>query len=173
MIQKQLWFDRKFSFLYGADMFPNIVERLRGVPARIEEKVSKLSKEQLTKWTNDSWSIQENIGHLLTVEDLWIGRLDDFMTNKETLRPADLTNKASHNADYNLKQINEIVTTFRQKREGFVNQLDQLTEEQVLISALHPRLNQPMRIIDLVFFVAEHDDHHLSTMMELMGKFNK
>jgi uncharacterized damage-inducible protein DinB len=173
MIKKQLWFDRKFSFLHTADMFPNIVERLRGVPARIEEKVSGLSKEDLTKKTNDTWSIQENIGHLLTLEDLWIGRLEDFIVGKETLRPADLTNKASREADYNSKPINEILTAFRQEREDFVGQLDQLSEKQVLTSAFHPRLNQPMRIIDLVFFVAEHDDHHLSTITALMKKLNK
>ncbi len=28
------------------------------------------------------------------------------------------------------------------------------------ISARHPRLMQPMRMIDLLYFVAEHDDHH-------------
>ena len=154
-------------------MFPNIVERLRGVPARIDETVSKLSQEQLTKCTKNNWSIQENIGHLLTVEDIWIGRLEDFLKGKEQLRPADLSNKASHEAHFNAKPISEIITSFRREREGFVGQLDQLSEEQVSNTALHPRLNQPMRIIDLVFFVAEHDDHHLSTITELMTKMNK
>ena len=68
---------------------------------------------------------------------------------------------------------NRIVTTFRKEREGFVGRLDQLSEEQVLTSALHPRLNQPMRIIDLIFFVAEHDDHHISTMTALISKLSQ
>jgi hypothetical protein len=34
-------------------------------------------------------------------------------------------------------------------------------------SALHPRLKQPMRAIDLCLFVAEHDDHHLARVAEL------
>lgn len=123
MIKKQLWFDRKFSFSYGADMFPNIVERLREVPTRIEEKVSNLTNEELTKRIKNAWSIQENIGHLLTVEDLWMGRLNDLMDGKKSLRPADLLNKASHEANYNTKQISEILTAFRQEREGFVNRL--------------------------------------------------
>jgi hypothetical protein len=35
------------------------------------------------------------------------------------------------------------------------------------MSALHPRLKTPMRIIDLFLFVAEHDDHHLARITEL------
>ena len=34
-------------------------------------------------------------------------------------------------------------------------------------TALHPRLRQPMSVVDLCFFVAEHDDHHLRTIDEL------
>ena len=34
-------------------------------------------------------------------------------------------------------------------------------------TSLHPRLRQPMSVVDLCFFVAEHDDHHLRTIDEL------
>jgi hypothetical protein len=37
-----------------------------------------------------------------------------------------------------------------------------LTDEDLDKSSLHPRLMKPMKIIDLAFFVAEHDDHHLA-----------
>jgi hypothetical protein len=32
---------------------------------------------------------------------------------------------------------------------------------------VHPRLGTPMRLVDMMFFVAEHDDHHLATITEL------
>jgi hypothetical protein len=34
-------------------------------------------------------------------------------------------------------------------------------------TSLHPRLQQPMSVVDLCFFVAEHDDNHLRTIEEL------
>jgi predicted short-subunit dehydrogenase-like oxidoreductase (DUF2520 family) len=34
-------------------------------------------------------------------------------------------------------------------------------------TSLHPRLKRPMRLIDLCFFVAEHDDHHLAIATRL------
>jgi hypothetical protein len=33
---------------------------------------------------------------------------------------------------------------------------------------MHPRLKQPMRLVDHLFFVAEHDDHHLALIRELL-----
>ena len=37
-----------------------------------------------------------------------------------------------------------------------------LTEKQIFMSALHPRLKSPMRTMDHFLFVADHDDHHLA-----------
>lgn len=34
--------------------------------------------------------------------------------------------------------------------------------------ALHPRLNQRIRLLDLMVFAAEHDDHHLARISELL-----
>jgi hypothetical protein len=32
----------------------------------------------------------------------------------------------------------------------------------------HPRLKTPMRLADHLYFVAEHDDHHLARIWELV-----
>ncbi len=169
MFLKQKWFDRKFTFEFSVDLFPHMVERLRCTPARIEERIRDLSVEQFTKRANDSWSIQENIGHLMDLEPLWLGRLDDFMAGAKKLRPADLKNTATHSANHNSKPITEILRSFRELRGSFVSHLDNFNEAEVLISALHPRLQQPMRTLDLAYFVAEHDDHHLARITELLS----
>jgi hypothetical protein len=33
---------------------------------------------------------------------------------------------------------------------------------------LHPRLQQPLRIVDIAYFDAEHDDYHLGRIGELL-----
>ena len=45
--------------------------------------------------------------------------------------------------------------------------LDRWDASRLSVTALHPRLNQPMRVVDMAFFTAEHDDHHLARMTEL------
>jgi uncharacterized damage-inducible protein DinB len=145
-----------------------IVERLRGTPVRIEEKLQGMSPALLTKRVGDTWSIQENIGHLLDLEDLWMGRLEDFLAGAKELRPADLSNRATHEGNHNAKAVRELAEAFRTRRLEFVDRLDSLDEAQVSAEALHPRLKQPMRVIDLCLFTAEHDDQHLARITELI-----
>jgi uncharacterized damage-inducible protein DinB len=166
---RQKWFERKFAFDLAPTIFPLIVERLRGTPARLDDRLATLSSELLTNMPENTWSIQENAGHLADVEPLWLGRLDDVLGGAERLREADLTNTATHTAQHNTKPIVELLQRFRDLRDELVSRLDELTEEQIVASAIHPRLEQPMRILDLAYFVAEHDDHHLARITELLS----
>ena len=59
---------------------------------------------------------------------------------------------------------------FRRDRMALVGRLDALEPDDFARSALHPRLNQPMRLCDMMFFQAEHDDHHLATITELIKR---
>ena len=168
MTERTRWFSRKFTFDAEVWAYPNLVERLRGTPARLEERLRGVPVSTLTNRVGDHWSIQENAGHLLDLESLWAGRLDDFERGVERLRAADLDNRQTHDADHNRAQIADILAQFRQERTAFVARLDQYDDAFVARSALHPRLSQPMRVIDHVLFVAEHDDHHLAAITELL-----
>jgi uncharacterized damage-inducible protein DinB len=161
------WFDRKFDFDYSENIFPAIIERLSGAPVRLEEKIGQLPPEILTLRFEDKWSILENIGHLIDVEPLWQGRLDDFLAGKTELRPADLQNTKTHQAGHNATSPVDLLKTFRQIREKTVTRLLPLDEEIVFRTALHPRLKTPMRLMDSFLFVAEHDDHHLARIAEI------
>jgi uncharacterized damage-inducible protein DinB len=167
MITEFPWFERKFTFDLPAWMYPNIVERLRGTPARLEEMVASLDVDMLTRRHGDDWSIQENAGHLWDLEALWLGRLDDFLSGQAVLREADLSNRKTHEANHNARTIAAVLAGFRQARMMLVARLDDLGESAVQGSALHPRLQQPMTVVDHLYFVAEHDDHHLAQITRL------
>lgn len=166
--QQIKWFAREFSFGLSAGMFPLIVERVRGTPARIEDRVGSLSREVLTRRDGDAWSIQEHVGHLLDLEPLGIGRLEDYAAGLEVLRGADPDNRKTHGAGHNSRPITELLKSFRAERMEFVRRLESFDEEFILRTALQPRLNQQMSVTDLTFFIAEHDDHHLAKMTELL-----
>lgn len=161
------WTDRTFRFDLPVEMFPVVIERLRGTAPRIEDKVRGLSAEILTRREDSSWSIQEHIGHLLDLDELHAGRLDDYLANAEVLRPADMDNKRTWQANHNVRGSDFLVQQFRREREAFIERLETWDPARVGQSALHPRLKQPMRVIDMAFFMAEHDDHHLTRMTEL------
>ncbi|HYW73278.1 MAG TPA: DinB family protein [Pyrinomonadaceae bacterium] len=161
------WFKRKFAFDLPVEMFPNVVERLRNAPARLEELTRGLSPEALTRREGDKWSIQEQAGHLLDLEELGMHRLDDFEAGQEMLTVADLTNRKTYEENHNGKTLESILAQFRRERTAFVARLDAYDEAFVQRQAVHPRLQQRVRVIDLAFFIAEHDDHHLARIAEL------
>jgi uncharacterized damage-inducible protein DinB len=164
------WTDRRFTFDLPEALFPVVVERLRGTPARIEDKVRALPPHLLTRRDGDAWSIQEHIGHLLDLDELHTGRLDDFLAGAAVLRAADMTNRKTWEARHNERPLEDLLRDFRRERELFVARLDAWDESLRSATALHPRLNQPMRVVDMAFFTAEHDDHHLTRMTELAKK---
>jgi hypothetical protein len=166
------WFDRKFDFSVEQNIFPSIIERLRGTPARLEEKVQRIEENVLTAKANGSWSIKENIGHLIDLEPLWMGRLEDILNKETFLRTADLSNTKTHQANHNTTSTQDLLKTFRGIRQLTVQRLDLLTEKEIYLSALHPRLKTPMRMMDHFLFVAEHDDHHLVAIHEILNHTN-
>lgn len=164
MIPATPWFDRKFDERLEAGTFSTIVERLRGTPVRVEEKLASIDRSVITRRLDGTWSIQENLGHLLDLEPLWFGRLEDLLRGEKDLRVADLTNRTTHEADHNAKPLDALTRDFRSARLLLVARLDTLSEADVLRQAVHPRLETSMRTIDHCRFVAEHDDHHLARM---------
>ena len=167
------WFERKFPWHAPVEIFPMFLERLRGAPVRVEEKASTVAPGFLTVRDGEDWSIQEHVGHLLDLEPLWSGRLDDFDSGLETLRPADLTNTKTREANHNDAALDTLVTGFRREREAIVARLDAMTIKEAGRAALHPRLELPMRVIDLCQFVAEHDDHHLALITRVVHRLSR
>jgi uncharacterized damage-inducible protein DinB len=169
---KMRWMDRTFLFTTPVELLPTVAERLRGTPARLEEKFRSLSPAVLTRRDGDAWSMQEHLGHLLDLDELHLGRLEDYQAGAETLRAADMENRKTQEADHNRREVKHLLQDFRRERRRFVERLESLSPEELARSAVHPRLRQPMRVVDMAWFVAEHDDHHLARMTELQRMFD-
>ncbi|MDQ3907686.1 MAG: DinB family protein [Acidobacteriota bacterium] len=165
------WFEREFALGLPQWMLPNVIERLRGTPARLEELTRGLPPEVLTRRDGDRWSINEHAGHLLDLGWLDAARVEDYRAGRDALTPADLQNRKTHEARHNERAFADILADFRRGRGEFVRNLEAFDDETASRSALHPRLNKPMRVVDFAFFVAEHDDHHLAAISELIRKF--
>lgn len=172
-MERSKWTDRTFTFDYPEGWLPNILERLRGTAARINELTALLSDDDASFKPNGKWSIKENIGHLNDLENLHEGRIDDFLSRKETLRAANMQNIQTEQANHNNKSLQQLLLDFIHKRKQFVARLEQLDDETMKFKALHPRLKIPMRPVDLAFFTSEHDDYHLADMRQILDLLNK
>lgn len=165
------WTDRRFNFDFPAAIYPEMIERVRGTPARLEELLAGLPRETLTAQVDGRWSMQENAGHLLDLESLVSQRIDEYLAGNSALHAADMSNRKTYDASHNDVPIDTILKAFRAARLEIVERLESLDAEVFARSALHPRLNVPMRLVDMLFFQAEHDDYHLARISELKKSF--
>lgn len=168
MVKQTKWIERKFEFTLPPGVFPDLLERMLGTAPRLEDMTKSLPDEILSYNPGGSWSVKEHIGHLTDLEELHERRLDEILQGNDKLAAADMTNKKTNEAQHNSRNIKELLDEFRKIRTGFVSRMEELDEETVVRSGLHPRLNQPMRIIDIAYFTSEHDDHHLAVIRRII-----
>ncbi|HKN75352.1 MAG TPA: DinB family protein [Candidatus Acidoferrum sp.] len=169
MSQVPVWFERKFAFSFPLEVWPNVCARLRGTPARLEEALRGRSREILIRKADGKWSAQEHAGHLLDLEALWLARVEDYVADSGELAVADLRNRKTDEADYNARALEQTLTEFRAARGRLLKRVGELDAALFGRTIAHPRLKTPMRLVDHLYFVAEHDDHHLARVWELVN----
>ncbi|MGI9067195.1 MAG: DinB family protein, partial [Pyrinomonadaceae bacterium] len=140
---------------------------------RLEDRMGSMPAEVLQRRDVERWSIQENAGHLLDLESLVMERLTQYLAGATELHAADMSNRKTYEAGHNSVPVGSILSDFREQRMQIVARLDGLDAEMFARSAFHPRLTVQMRLVDMVFFQAEHDDYHLARISELIRVFLK
>lgn len=168
MSQSPSWFERSFPFPIPQESLPSVLARLRGTPARLEDLLQTGSAETLTRKVDGTWSAQENAGHLADLEPLWLARAEDYVAGNQQLTATDLRNRKTDEALHNGQPIEQILTSFRAARQKLLERVDALEGVAFERAIPHPRLRLPMYLADHLYFVAEHDDHHLARIAVLL-----
>ena len=167
------WIERSFTFDFPVGKMPDLLERVRGTPARLEERLRGLPDDILTRRPTTGWSIQENVGHLIDLGYLPLRRINQILAGESVLIAADMKNEKTHAARHNERPISELLAEFRADRANLVTLFESLSESEWGRSALHPRLKQPMRIVDIACFDAEHDDYHMAQIGRRIREFTR
>ena len=158
------WFERNLKFGLPAVMLPYYLERLGGAFVRMEKKVKGVSEDILSTRLDNKWSVKQNIGHLAEVDRIANKRLDEMISGAAVLSPA-----VFEPQDYNPWPIEKVLNFFYITRVENIKKYTSLSEADLKKSSLHPRLKMQMTPVDLAWFDAEHDDHHLVRMSEILS----
>jgi hypothetical protein len=167
-MQKIEWFQRQFTFGGPAGMLPFYLERLQGTMARLEAKVSGINENILSEKLGGKWSIKQNIGHLAEVDEIANKRIREMINEISPLSPAVF----EPSLDYNSMPVKAILELFEKNRKANIRAYQELSDDELGRASLHPRLKMQMNPVDLAFFDAEHDDHHLVRISEILYHFN-
>ena len=84
MSQQQLtpWLYRRWRFDFPVSLFPAVLSRLRGTPARVEEVVRRAGERDFTAPIDNRWSVQRHLAHLADLEQLFEERLDAYQAGQ-------------------------------------------------------------------------------------------
>lgn len=164
------WTERKFDFGFQKEYLPFMLERIKATPPRIEEMIKNYSEEKLAEQVNGQWSVKQHIGHFIDLEELHQARVEQFKEGLSELRAADMSNQKTYEADHNARNATDLLTELRKVRAHFIKSIEEIEEKKLAHKARHPRLQKQITITDLVYFVGEHDNHHLTIMANLLKK---
>jgi len=162
MMRVMDWTARTWTFDLPVGVYPALLERVRGTPARAAALVAGVPEEALGVRVDGRWCVKEHVGHLDDLHALDDRRLTEFLTGAATLTAADMTNRTTYDANHAATPIGALLARLAEHRDALIARLEPLTEVQVAATARHPRLGRELRLIDWLQFVAEHDDHHLA-----------
>lgn len=163
-MKKIEWFERQFTFGLPAGMLPFYIERLEGTAARIEKKVAGIPEQVLSNKLDGKWSVKENIAHLAEVDEIALKRIDEMRNGISPMSPAVI----QPGKDYNVMPISDVIKFFRVTRQKNLDKYKSLTDSDLGRQSLHPRLKVQLTPVDLAWFDAEHDDHHLVRVSEIL-----
>lgn len=169
-MEQTAWISRTFNFDFPAGLFPVIIGRLSGTYARLAELTNNCNTNLLTYQPQAKWSIQQHIGHLIDLEELHIGRLADYKSGASVLRAWDGVNQKTNLGNHNQQTLQQLLSEFKRVRNILLFDLTSFSDKELIHTAMHPRLEVKMRIVDLAYFIAEHDDHHIAKIITILNK---
>ena len=167
MIPQIKWLDRTFQFGWEPTYLPIFITRLNGTVPRIKFMVRDIPNDLLIYKPKGDWSIKEHIGHLIDLESLHHDRILQLKSLVDVLTPADMSNQATNQATHNDQTIDDLIQTLHRVRTHFVQDVRSLNNDHLNHAAYHERLDKLMNPVDICFFCAEHDDHHLAIIERL------
>lgn len=162
------WFERTFRFGFGPGMLPFFLERLEGTIARLQKKLQDQEDPLLSYQPGGKWSIKQHIGHLAEVDEIALKRIDEMVNGISPMTPAVFEPRGN----YNEQSLDHVLEYFIKNRKANLHRYKMLTEADCTRTSMHPRLKLMMNPVDLAYFDAEHDDHHLVRIREIQEAFS-
>ncbi len=113
------WFERKFAFGFPAELYPEILERLRGTPVRLAARLDEIPDAVQTRRIDGGWSIREHAGHLADFDaGVFLSRVHAFLAGESAMPAADLTNAATTGAGHNGRSMAEVLDAAARARSA-------------------------------------------------------
>jgi len=150
--------------------YSQLLDELEHIPSVIAETTKGLSREQWRWFPEGKWSIAVNVGHLLTIESLWIGRLDNLVLGHEVLRAWNGTNQDTVDARFNEQSPKSILEDFESIRNAQIKMMRKYEGREESMSAIHPGTGKLVSLYQHAEIMLGHDLQHIEAITRLKNE---
>lgn len=162
------WNQRELQFGRSLDELPVLIERIQGTHARLAALLRDQPLERVHLRVEGRWSVIEHAAHLIALQDRFEPRAEDFERQRERLCEIRLDGQDAELRRHRVRRLGDVLEEFKLKRQAFTQRVDSFAHNVLEHVAIHPCKARPMRAVDMLHWIAEHDDHHLATIRHLL-----
>lgn len=146
------------------------LDTLAAFPAALQQQLHGHSDTALRHRPAGEWSSIENVGHLIDIEAIWMGRFQQMLsTENPTFLPADVDEMVRQH-DYQHKDLANLLHTFAELRVATIGFLRGLKPLHLERPGIHP-LRGPMTVASGIGIMANHDRLHSAQIAKTLADY--
>lgn len=152
------------------DEFVAHIAKLRAFPAHLQSVVASLTAAQMRFKPANEWSVIENIGHLIDIDELYVGRVDRILAEERPEFPRFEPDPIVAAKGYQQMDGNELLQQFIATRQATIDGLSTIEPDELDRAGMHAVYGE-MTLRRLVEQLANHDQKHLVQIHETLAAY--
>jgi len=150
--------------------FHDNVRRLVEFPHHLKHVIAGLTDAQLQFKPANEWSIIENIGHLIDIDELYVGRVDRILAEERPEFPRFEPDPIVAAKGYQQMNGHALLAQFIATRQATIDGLSTIEPDELNRAGMHAVYGE-MTLRRLVEQLANHDQKHLVQIHETLAAY--
>lgn len=152
--------------------FHDNVQRLVEFPQQLAQVVQALTDAQLRFKPVNEWSVIENIGHLIDIDELYVGRVDRILAEERPEFPRFEPDPIVASKGYQQMHGHDVLQQFMTTRQATIDGLSTIEPDELDRAGMHAVYGE-MTLRRLVEQLVNHDQKHLVQIHETLAAYEK
>jgi len=150
--------------------FRDNVRRLVEFPQHLSRVIGALTDAQLSFKPTNEWSVIENIGHLIDIDELYVGRVDRILAEERPEFPRFEPDPIVVAKGYQQMNGHALLQQFIATRQATIDGLSTIEPDELDRAGVHAVYGE-MTLRRLVEQLANHDQKHLVQIHETLAAY--
>lgn len=150
--------------------FRDNVQRLVEFPQQLSRITDGLTDAQLRFKPANEWSVIENIGHLIDIDELYVGRVDRILAEERPEFPRFEPDPLVATKGYQQMDGHALLQQFIATRQATIDGLSTIEPDELDRAGMHAVYGE-MTLRRLVDHLANHDQKHLVQIQETLATY--